>query len=226
MSGQEMQEREREEIEMLLPWYVTGRLDRADRARVEGYLARYPDVAAQLDLVQAEREQSVRGNEALGAPPAGALDRLMASLPAARPGTVQRIARSALLQQVADLFAAPTVRSVRWAALAAAALIVVQAAAISTLLVRGGGGTYQTASGQAAGEGVVALVVFAEDARVGAIAQLLVEFEASIVDGPKPGGVYKIRLRTSDRSQAAQDTVLRRLAERRDIVRTVLPSRD
>jgi hypothetical protein len=176
--------------------------------------------------VQSEREQSVRENEALGAPPAGALDRLMASLPAARPGTVQRIARSALLQQVADLFAAPTVRSVRWAALAAAALIVVQAAAISTLLVRGGGGTYQTASGQAAGEGVVALVVFAEDARVGAIAQLLVEFEASIVDGPKPGGVYKIRLRTSDRSQAAQDTVLRRLAERRDIVRTVLPSRN
>jgi hypothetical protein len=225
MSGQEMQEREREGIEMLLPWYVTGRLDRADRARVEGYLARYPDVAAQLDLVQAECEQSVRGNEALGAPPAGALDRLMASLPTARPGVTQRIARSTLLQQVADLFAAPTARRVRWAALAAAALIVVQAAAISTLLVRGGG-TYQTASGQAAGEGVVALVVFAEDARVGAIAQLLVEFEASIVDGPKPGGVYKIRLRTSDRSQAAQDTVLRRLAERRDIVRTVLPSRD
>jgi hypothetical protein len=225
MSGQEMQEREREEIEMLLPWYVTGRLDRADRARVEGYLARYPDVAAQLDLVQAEREQSVRGNEALGAPPAGALDRLMASLPA-RPGVAQRIARSTLLQQVADLFAAPTARSVQWAALAAAALIVVQAAAISTLLVRGGGGTYQTAAGQAAGEGVVALVVFAEDARAGAIAQLLAEFEASIVDGPRPGGVYKIRLRTSDRSQAGQDTVLRRLAERRDIVRTVLPSRD
>ena len=52
MSGQDSREREREEIEMLLPWYVTGRLDRADRARVEGYLARHPDVAAQLDLVR------------------------------------------------------------------------------------------------------------------------------------------------------------------------------
>src|ERR1700741_1281260 len=75
---------EREEIEMLLPWYVTGRLDARDRAKVESYLASHPDVAAQLDLVRDEREQAILGNEARGAPSGGALDRLMASLPAAR----------------------------------------------------------------------------------------------------------------------------------------------
>jgi hypothetical protein len=55
---------------------------------------------------------------------------------------------------------------------------------------------------------------------------LLTEFDASIVDGPKAGGVYKIRLRTEDRSPAGREALVRRLAERRDIVRAVLPSRD
>jgi hypothetical protein len=115
---------------------------------------------------------------------------------------------------------------VRWAALAAAALVVVQAAAIAALLVREPGGAYQTASGQADAEGIAALVVFADDARAGAIAKLLTEFDASIVEGPKPGGVYKIRLRTDDRSPGAQEALLRRLAGRSDIVKAVLPSRN
>lgn len=230
MRNQTTQEAEREEIEMLLPWYVTGKLDRAERAKVEGYLARHPHVSRQLDLIRAEREQAVYANDALGSPPAAALDRLMASLPGATPSLAQRLADSSLFQQVADFFAVPTARGVRWAAVAAAALVVVQATAITSLLVRDGGTTYETASGQHIGNGfgsaVSALVVFADEAKAPAIARLLAEFDASIVDGPKPGGVYKIRLRTVDRSQDAQDALLRRLAERRDVVRTVLPSRD
>ena len=232
MSEQTTEEIEREEIEMLLPWYVTGKLDRTDAARVESYLARHPRLAAQLDLIRAERDETVLANEALGRPSATALDRLLASLPAAKPWLAQRIARSALFQRVSDFFAAPTARGVQWASLAAAALIVVQAAAITSLVVRDGGSTYETAAGQSVGggqwtaDGVSALVVFADDAKASAIAGLMTEFDASIVDGPKPGGVYKIRLRTADRSQSAQDALLRRLAERRDIVRTVLPSRN
>jgi anti-sigma factor RsiW len=231
MSEQTTEEIEREEIEMLLPWYATGRLDRADVAKVESYLARHPQMSAQLDLIRAERDETVLANEVLGRPPSAALDRLMASLPAAWPGLAQRIASSALLQRVRDFFTAPTARDVQWAALAAAALIVVQAAAITSLMVGGGGDSYHTASGQKIGgdgfgSGVSALVVFADDAKASAIARLLTEFDASFVDGPKPGGVYKIRLRTADRSQSAQDALLRRLAERRDILRTVLPSRN
>jgi anti-sigma factor RsiW len=225
MSEQTAEESEREEIEMLLPWYVTGKLEQADRAKVERYLDQHPHMSAQLDLARAEQEQSVLLNEALGAPPAAAIDRLMASLPAARPSLVQRITSSPVFQAVADFFAAPTTQGVRWGAIAAAALVVVQATVITTLIVRSGG-TYQTASGQSAEEGIPALVVFAGEAKAADISALLAEFDASIVDGPKPGGVYKIRLRTADRSQAAQDAILRRLAERRDIVRAVLPSRD
>ena len=70
MSEQTTEEIEREEIEMLLPWYVTGKLDRTDAARVESYLARHPRLAAQLDLIRAERDETVLANEALGRPSA------------------------------------------------------------------------------------------------------------------------------------------------------------
>jgi anti-sigma factor RsiW len=218
---------EREEIEMLLPWYVSGRLDAADRARVEGYLARDAGLRHQLDLVRAERQEVIAANEALRTPSAGALDRLMASLPPRRPSLAERLGLSALNQTVADFFAAPSVRGVRFAAVAAALLLLAQAAVITTLLVRGdGGGTYQTASGQNDDKGVSALVVFAEDARLPAISRVLADLDASIVDGPKPGGVYKVRIRTADRSDAAREALLRKLAERRDVVRSVLPAGD
>jgi anti-sigma factor RsiW len=231
MSEQTAKEIEREEIEMLLPWYATGKLERADVAKVESYLARHPQMSAQLDLIRAEREQTALANEALGSPSAEARDRLMASLATARPASLaQRIVGSGLFQHLSGFFTAPSARGVQWAGLAAAALIVVQAAAITSLVVGGSGDSYQTASGQNIGNGfgtgVSALVVFADDAKAPAIARLLTEFNASIVDGPKPGGVYKIRLRTADQSQAAQDALVRRLAERRDVVRTVLLSRD
>jgi anti-sigma factor RsiW len=216
---------EREEIEKLLPWYVTGTLDCAERAKVESYLAGSPHARTQLDLIRAEREQAVFANEALGSPSAGALDRLMASLPTPRPRLSRRVTGGSPFQRVATFFAVPTALGVRWAAFTAATVSVLLAAAITCLLVRDGG-TYQTAVGQSRGEAVSALIAFEDEARAPAIARLLVEFDASIVDGPKPGGVYRIRLRTAVLQQSERDALLRRLAERRDIVRIVLPSRD
>jgi hypothetical protein len=115
---------------------------------------------------------------------------------------------------------------VRWTAVAAVLVIAVQTAAIATLVSQRSGGAYQTASGTAGGTGIALLVTFADDARATAISQLLTEMDAVIVDGPKAGGVYKIRLRTEDRSQPAREALVRKLAERRDVVRAVLPSRD
>ena len=54
-----------EEIQKLLPWYVTGRLDRADRNKVESYLRQHPDVAGQLSLIREEREGAIHANESL-----------------------------------------------------------------------------------------------------------------------------------------------------------------
>jgi hypothetical protein len=225
MNAQSLEDAEREEIEMLLPWYVTGRLDAADAAKVEAYLAAHPRVARQLDLARAERDETVARNESLGFPSPGATARLMASLPAARPGRAALRAVRSGLQQIGELFVAPTANAVRWAAVAAAVLLAVQAVAIGTLLTERTG-SYRTAAGGQDREGITVLVTFAENAKAAAISQLLANFDASIVDGPKAGGVYKVRLRTEDRSPAAREALVRRLAERRDVVRAILPSRD
>ena len=225
MSATPLADAEREEIEMLLPWYVTDRLDPSDRAKVEAYLATHPDVAHQLDLVREERHETVAGNEALGWPSAAATERLMATLPAAHPGRGALRALKGGLQQIAGLFTAPTSGAVRWAAVAAAVLIAVQTVAIATL-VSERSAPYRTASGPQAGDGIAVLVTFADDAKATAISELLAEFDARIVDGPKAGGVYKIRLRTDDRSQSAREALVRKLAERRDVIRAILPSRD
>jgi len=225
MSEPSLKDMEREEIEMLLPWYVTGRLDAADLAKVEAYLAAHPEMAGQLVLAQAERDETVGANEALGVPSPAATERLLASLPAGRPGWAALRAVRSGLQQIGDLLAAPTANAVRWTALAAAVLIAVQGVTIVSLLHERAG-TYQTASGGPAGEGIAVLVTFADDAKATAISQLLSDLDASIVDGPKAGGVYKIRQRTEDRSAAARAALMQQLSERRDIVRAVLPSRD
>jgi anti-sigma factor RsiW len=225
MSEQTTEEIEREEIEMLLPWYATGQLGRADRERVESYLAGHPEMLRQLDLVRTERDETVAANESLGAPSAGAIDRLMAALPSTRGRRTPFSPGAVFFQRVADFFVAPTAAGVRWAAVAVAALIALQAATIGALL-HDRGVDYEAASGQETGDGITALVVFTDEATAPAISRLLAEFGANIVDGPKPGGVYKVRLRMEDRSPAAREARLRALAEQRDIVRTVLPSRD
>jgi hypothetical protein len=225
MTEQTAEEMERAEIEMLLPWYATGRLSRADMATVESYLARNPQVARQLDLVRDEQEQTVAANEASGWPSAGALDRLMAALPGTPAGGTALGAGTALFRRIREFFAFPTAGGVRWAAAGVAALVLVQAVAIATLLLGERGGSYQVASGQqAGGDGVSALVAFTDEATAPAISRLLSEFRAKIVDGPRSGGVYKIRLRLDDSTQA--EAQLKRLEERRDIVRVVLPTRD
>jgi hypothetical protein len=101
----------------------------------------------------------------------------------------------------------------------------VQAVAIATLIGQRTG-TYQAASGGQTADGIAVLVVFADEAKAAAISQLLAELDASIVDGPRAGDVYNIRLRTDDRSPAAREALVRKLAERRDVVRAVLPSRN
>jgi hypothetical protein len=216
------QDQEREVIEMLLPWYVTGRLDSADRAKVETYLACHPSAALSLDRVRGEREQTVAANEALRSLPAGAF--AIPASSASRAGVIQRARRGLRQRAVLEFFRQPSPHLVRAAAVAAAALVIAQAAAIGWLLLRDRPITYQVASGENARDGIYALIVFADEARATEIARVLAEFDGSIVDGPKPGGVYKVRLGKESKVRAEADVLLRRLAERREVVRVVLPS--
>src|SRR5690606_22708295 len=98
------------------------------------------------------------------------------------------------LGAVAGFFEAPSPAAVRWAAAAAAVVIVAQAAVLSSLLTREGA-TYVAASGpgEEASVGSVALVSFADGATPAAITSLLEENHLRIVDGPLPGGFFRVR---------------------------------
>ena len=77
---QDMRE-EREDIELLLPWYAAGTLEPDELKRVEAYLQDHPELEDHLAVVREELEETVGVNEAIGTPSAGAMDRLMAWLP-------------------------------------------------------------------------------------------------------------------------------------------------
>ena len=215
---------ERSEIELLLPWYVTGRLDAADRARVESFLAAHPDMKRQLALVREELEQSARSNDALGAPSRASLEGMMASI-----GRDSRMPLSMRTGwgRISEFFAAPTPEGLRWAAMAAAALLLIQAAAIGSLLASRSSDTYQTASGKDAPAGRATLLVgFSDGATAPAIAALLREFDAQIIEGPKPGGMYRLRLAKAPATEVERQEIVRRLLTRPDVVKIVLLGTD
>ena len=217
---------EREEIEMLLPWYVGGNLDATDHDRVERYLAQHPEVRRQLELIREERHQTILANEALPTPPAGALEQLMASLPGRRPGLLARLRASENYRNIVERFGPPAPRAIRYAACAAVCLLLVQSLAITALLVKDNGAGYQTAAGKSDGEGLVFLVAFTDTASTADLTRLLQDFDARISDGPKPGGIFLVKVRVSDASPAAAEALQRRLAARRDVVRLALPAKE
>jgi len=222
MNGIDEQLSEREEIEMLLPWYTTGRLDAADTARVDAYLTRHPDVRRQLALIAEEQTATIAGNEAI-MPRLASADMLLART--STPASAARSWLSGMVDAVKELFSAPTPGAVRWAAAAAVVVIFVQALAVGTLLTREGG-SYQTASrpGVEAQLAPVATIAFTDNASVGAIAMMLYDQQLRLVDGPLPGGFYSVRF--VDRpSSAEQERRLAAVVNRKDLVKAVLPSR-
>ena len=70
----------RHKIEKLLPWHATGALSTRDADRVEQALAGDRELARRYELVRQELAETVRLNEALGAPSARAMEKLFAAI--------------------------------------------------------------------------------------------------------------------------------------------------
>src|SRR5262245_14038447 len=165
-----IEDSEREEIEKLLPWYVTGKLGLSDTSKVERYLAQHPDALAQLQLIGAERQETIRANEAMGWPRSGMSDRLMTSLPSSAAPSRSH----GLLARLGQAFRMLPALATQPAALAMALLVLAQAAFIMVLLARAP--TYRLAAG-AQGDGAAALIAFVDDAKAGDVAHFLGEFQ-------------------------------------------------
>jgi hypothetical protein len=213
-------EDEMDEIEALLPWYATGTLDARSARRVEDALAGRPDLGASLAVVHEYRDETVALNERLGAPSGAAWVRVLATAKAEprKPGLLARLASFAGLGVGGN----PT--RLAWAGAAAAMVILLQAAAIVALLPEVKGPGYQTASeSPAIVEGANVLVVFAPDARVDQVGAWLREHHASIVDGPRAGGMYRLRVGEKVPTAEEMAALLADLGKS-PIVRMVLPT--
>ena len=76
------EERERREVESLLPWYSAGTLNCRDAERIERALAADRELAQRFELVREELAETIRLNEMLGAPSERAMDKLFAAIEA------------------------------------------------------------------------------------------------------------------------------------------------
>jgi hypothetical protein len=214
---------ERDEIEALLPWYVSGTLDAKSRARVERYMEAYPEVKAHLALAREEADAAIASNEAIAAPGRDALDRLRASVAAAP----RRKQVAGLLSEISDRFAdwlsgfSPP--QLAFAGAAAALVLALQAGVIGALVMeRVAAPTYQTAGGgEETGEGLELLVGFSPTATAQEITDLLKGLDAVVTDGPK-AGLYRLRFPGAKESDEDRKKAIEAL-EQSGIVMTVLP---
>ncbi len=229
MSGDDRHDRNGHgEAEKLLPWYLTGKLTFAEKAMVEARDAGCGNLSARLEEMAREADETIAVNEELGAPSAATFHRLMQSVAAEpRRETAAPAARSAWRETLAKFTAALTAPAGQKLAAAFAVLIIVTQAAVIWSWSGAepkGGSTYQTASGgkplPSTGPGYI--VTFDSSATMASVAELLDRTGASVADGPKPGGLYRIK--AADPSKGFKPDAEATLKSSR-IVKMVLPER-
>lgn len=221
---------EREELELLLPWYAAGTLDDHERQRVEAALKTDTDLANSLALVREDRDAALEliAQDAVPASMAARFDAALNAAPhpseahesaPARPSGAGPAARfGAWLSQ---LLSPPRLAV---AALAAAVLIAVQAGLIVSLLGPGADGSGFTVASEedddAQAAGLAVLVQLAPDLDMTAFAAFLDRSGGRIVDGPLPGGLFKLRFADA----ADPDKLMARLRAEIEVFTLVLPS--
>jgi hypothetical protein len=217
----------REEIEALLPWHAAGTLSRRDAQRVETALEQDQDLARQFELVREELGETIHLNETLGAPSARAMQKLLAGIEA--EGAQGRRRRSfdlaAFIGERLTLFSP---RTLAWSATAAVLAIVLQAGLLAGLYVGEPGSespaAFRTASAPTrsfAPAGSYALIAFTPQASAADVTKFLETHKAAIVDGPKPGGIYRIRVAQAALPKNDLAAIVKQMQDDSKIVRFV-----
>lgn len=212
---------------LTLPWYATGRLSPQERADIEHALETDAELRRQLALVREEADETIALNERLKAAPASGLDRIMAKIDLHEAAH----SRSAgfgekILRTIATALESLSPRNLAFAGIAAAAVICLQAGLLTGLLIHQhkSATIYKTASAETAREtGTFALIAFVSTASVQQVTDFLTAQHAELLDGPKPGGFYRIRISDQVLPAAAVDARLAEFRSHTDIVRLILP---
>jgi anti-sigma-K factor RskA len=204
------------EIETLLPWYAAGTLRRRDRQRVEDALRYDPALARHADLVREELAETISFNESLGVPSARCMDRLMAAIDAETTAARKRSSARAVAGQFATFIAGFSPRTLAFAASFAVAAIALQAFLLVSMATKSQA-PFENASlnPTVTGHGTFAMVRFAREASAGEITRFLEEYQATLVDGPKPGGFYRVRITMKTLAKEELTRIVSRMRQER-----------
>jgi len=221
--------KEREDLESLLPWHAAGTLSRRDAERVEKALAGDRDLARHLELVREELHETIHLNESLGAPSARAMEKLFAAIDA-EPARRAKVSFD-LAGRLAGFMASFQPRTLAWAASGAFLAIVLMGGVITTDLVKRelGQGT-EVASNQVSQPGLasaevrdgsLAAIRFTAKAEAAEITKFLLANNASVIDGPTTGGgMYTIRLPETGK---AKEDHIKQMQAQTSIVEIIAP---
>ena len=214
-----------EEIESLLPWHAAGTLSRRDADRVERALASDEELARRFSLVREELAETIHLNESLGAPSARAMEKLFAAIDAESATARKPRFSFDLRTKVAEFFAGFGPRTLAFASGAAALVILLQAGVIGGMLLKGPEPTVNLSSAPPVKvESVDLLVTFVPQATTDQVTKFLHDHSATIVDGPKGPGMYRLRFEANGSPKAETDRVVKELQQSRNVVSSEFPA--
>jgi hypothetical protein len=211
-------EQERFDVEALLPWHAAGTLSRRDADRVEQALASDRELQRRYALVREEFAETIHLNESLGAPSPRAMEKLFAAIDTEEARAPRRRASFDLTGRISEFISGFAPRTLAWAAGAAALAILVQAAVITTVVVKDPNVPGAIGLANKPSEGSFAMVRFAAQATAADITNFLGAHKASMVEGPKPGGLYKVKLADSKLAADEVGKIVKQMQEESKVV--------
>jgi hypothetical protein len=175
----------------LLPWYVNGAIDAADRSWVESYLSEHPDARAELAWYRSLQKRIQENVPAV--PTTIGLSRAMNLIRGDRPTFAERISA---------IFGGVAVRPALTYALLA--VVVVQGGVMVNMVnqAREDASEMRALRAQTVEEGPLVKVNFAPDARESDIRLLLVSVQGTLAGGPGQLGDYYVRVPAGKEAQA------------------------
>ncbi|MER8544457.1 anti-sigma factor [Mesorhizobium sp. M0684] len=186
MSAAEKMSR-RDEMEMLLPFYLNGSLEGTELEAIEEWLTSDPAAMAALGEAEAEFSDTAAANEAIR-PPADALSRFAKALDAEAGPSGAPAASSWPAQAWSRFMAVPA--GVAWAAVAVLLALVVAQSFVQT---GNRGGDFEIAGSEDdLAKMPFALVKFKPDAKLSDIVAFLDQNQLKIAGGPTADGVFRV----------------------------------
>ena len=206
---------EPQDVEELLPWYVTGRVSREEARGIEAARKTMPDLADKLAQVHREREAVARAAEVVEPAPPETLQRLLQQVETTRQWRVPRFEKQG---EAGGWLKSVMSRNGIWQAAFAVACVAIVALGIR--LYNPPAPSEHGLATSINGSGAATLLVtFQPTATAADIGAVLAGVKGTIVGGPKADGAYVVLLATGQAGDI--DMATADLLARKDLVAAV-----